>query len=125
MFSLKCHVVYDVVHNQKCHDVYHEECHEEYDVVVDTTYIEECQDIVTQHCQQTSQQVHHSSAVVGHNSHVVGYTGGHHGKREADADADAQLVRPDLSDGTHIIPIIDCQKNAMLQIIVQMTDSPS
>ena len=80
MFSLKCHVVYDVVHNQKCHDVYHEECHEEYDVVVDTTYIEECQDIVTQHCQQTSQQVHHSSAVVGHDSQVIhgGHTGAGH-----------------------------------------------
>ena len=71
----QCHIVYDVVHNQKCQDVYHEECHEEYDVVVDTTYIEECQDIVTQHCQQTSQQVHHSSAVVGHDSQVI--HGGH------------------------------------------------
>ena len=60
--------------------------------------------------------VHHAHA--GHPGHALG-------KREADADADAQLVRPDLSDGTHIIPIIDCQKNAMLQIIVQMTNSPS
>ena len=61
---------------------------------------------------------HHAHAHAGHPGHALG-------KREADADADAQLVRPDLSDGTHIIPIIDCQKNAMLQIIVQMTNSPS
>merc|ERR1711915_124536 len=31
-----------------------QECHEEYDVVVDTTYIEECQDIITTHCHETS-----------------------------------------------------------------------
>ena len=87
MFCFQCHTVYDVVHNQKCHDVYHEECHEEYDVVVDTTYIEQCQDIVTQHCQQTHTKVHHSSAVVGHDSHVVSHGhGGYHGKREAEAE---------------------------------------
>merc|ERR1712117_207370 len=62
-------------------------CHEEYDTIVDTTYIEQCQDIVTQHCQQVSKQVHHSSAVVGHDTQVVAH--GHHGKREAEADAEA------------------------------------
>merc|ERR1719282_466232 len=62
-----------------------QECHEEYDVIVDTTYIEECQDIVTQHCSQTHTQVHHSSAVVGHDSHVVSHGhSGYHGKREAE-----------------------------------------
>merc|ERR1712038_1237297 len=66
-----------------------QECHEEYDVVVDTTYIEECQDIVTQHCQETHQQVHHSSAVVGHDSQVISHGSGYH-KRDADAEAEAE-----------------------------------
>merc|ERR1711892_1134734 len=80
-------------HQQKhCHTKYNikleQACHEEYDVIVDTTYIEECQDIVTQHCQETSQQVHHSSAVVGHDSQIVSH--GHSGylKREAKAEAE-------------------------------------
>ena len=72
---VQCHVVYDVVHDNHC-ETYHEEvCHEEYDVVVDTTYIEECADTVTQHCQSHDQQVHHSSAVVGHDSQLI--VGGH------------------------------------------------
>merc|ERR1712128_307141 len=50
-----------------------QECHEEYDVIVDTTYIEECQDIITTQCHETSQQVQHSSAVVGHDSQVVSH----------------------------------------------------
>merc|ERR1712142_2695 len=73
-----------------------QECHEEYDVVVDTTYIEECQDIITTHCQETSQQISHSSAVVGHDSKVVahghsgyGYGGYGIGKRDADAEPKA------------------------------------
>merc|ERR1711913_17269 len=75
-----CHTKYNIAYEQACH--------QEYDVIVDTTYVEECQDIVTQHCQQTSQQVHHSSAVVGHDSHVLahGHVGYH--KREAEAEAE-------------------------------------
>merc|ERR1719309_1408004 len=38
-----------------------------------------------EHSHQVSQQVHHSSGVVGHNTHVVPGGHGHHGKREADA----------------------------------------
>merc|ERR1739848_845461 len=76
---------------KQCHKVpqqhNRQECHEEYDVVVDTTYIEKCQDIVTQHCQETHTKVHHSSAVVGHDSHVVSHGhGGYHGKMEAEAE---------------------------------------
>merc|ERR1712121_609943 len=78
-------------HQQKhCHTKhnikYEQACHEEYDVVVDTTYIEECQDIITTHCEETSQQVHHSSAIVGHDSQVVahGHAGYGYGKREAE-----------------------------------------
>ena len=62
-------------------------CHQEYDTIVDTTYIEECQDIVTQHCNSVSKQVSHSSAVVGHDSQVVSHGHGY-GKREAEADAE-------------------------------------
>merc|ERR1712033_150603 len=51
--------------------------------VVDTTYIEECEDIVTEHCEEVHQQVHHSSQVVGHDSQVIhGGHGGHYGKRD-------------------------------------------
>merc|ERR1712243_310019 len=36
-----------------------QECHEEYDVIVDTTYIEECEEIVTTHCEEEHTQVDH------------------------------------------------------------------
>ena len=62
-----------------------QECHEEYDVIVDTTYIEECQDIITEHCNSVSQQVHQSSAVVGHDSQVISHGHGY-GKRDAEAE---------------------------------------
>ena len=42
---------YQTQHCQTKYQVrYEEECHQEYDVVVDTTYTQECQDIVTKHC---------------------------------------------------------------------------
>merc|ERR1712106_54077 len=45
--------------------------------VVDTTYIEECEEIITTHCEETHEKVHHSTHVVGHDSQVVAH--GHHG----------------------------------------------
>ena len=46
---------------KQCHKVPQQHnrqvCHQEYDTIVDTTYIEQCQDIVTQHCQETHKQV--------------------------------------------------------------------
>jgi len=103
--SQVCHAVPE----QVCHDVPEQVCHTETDSVVETTYVEKCQDIVTQHCSQTHQTVHTSSAVVGHAvghavaGHavaapavgVVGRAGlvGHHlGKREAEAEADAEAT---------------------------------
>ena len=68
-----------------------QECHEEFDIQIHVTYLEECEEVVTQHCQEVTRQVHHSSQVVGHDSQVVshghgGYSSsGHHGKREAEA----------------------------------------
>merc|ERR1711970_1108821 len=79
-----CHTEYSVRIEESCHDEYDEECHEEYDTVVDTTYVEECQDIVTQHCHETTQQVHHSAAVVGQDSHVVPQGHAGYSKRAAD-----------------------------------------
>jgi len=84
----QCHTTYDVKYDTECQTYYDQACHEEYDVVVDTTYVEECQDIVTQHCEQVSKQVHHSSAVVGHDSQVVSHGHSGYGKREAKAEAE-------------------------------------
>merc|ERR1711970_1198981 len=80
----QCHTKYDIKLDTACQTYYDQACHEEDDVVVDTTYMEEGQDIVTQHCQETSQQVHHSSAVVGHDSQVVAHGHAGYGKREAE-----------------------------------------
>merc|ERR1712074_172016 len=81
---------YEYGYNQKhCHTKYNvkydQQCHEEYDTIVDTTYTEQCQDIVTQHCNSVSQKVHHSSAVVGHDSQVISHGHGY-GKRDAEAE---------------------------------------
>ena len=35
-----------------------EECHQEYDTVVETTYVEQCRDIVSQHCSPVPAKVH-------------------------------------------------------------------
>ena len=64
-----CHTKYNIKYDQKC------------DTIVDTTYIEKCEDIVTQHCSETHTQVHKSSHVVGHDSYKV--HGGYH-KRDAE-----------------------------------------
>merc|ERR1712055_652622 len=92
---------------QNSRQVPREVCHEEYDVVVDTTYVQDCQDIVTQECHQVSQSVQPHSRVVGHNSQIIaGGHGGHagygygYGKREADAEPEAD-ADADASYGSH------------------------
>merc|ERR1712212_1425030 len=81
-----CHTEYDTKIDTACHTEQDQVCHTEFDTVVDTTYVEDCQDIVTEQCHQVSQQVHHSSGVVGHDSQVLpGSYGGHPvGRREAE-----------------------------------------
>ena len=79
---------YNVKIEQSCHDEFDQDCHQEFDTVVDTTYVEECRDIITQHCPETHQQVHHSSAVVGHDSEVVSHGQSGYGKREVTAEAE-------------------------------------
>ena len=62
------------------------ECHVEYDIVEDVTYIEECEYVVTTHCEEEHETVQHSSQVVGHDVqkfHEGHHHGGHHHKREA------------------------------------------
>merc|ERR1712071_401381 len=58
----------------------HEECYVDYDIVVDVTYIEECEYVVITHCEEEHEQVFHNSHIVGHESEVVGeYHHGHEG----------------------------------------------
>merc|ERR1711888_314092 len=72
-------------HGPKCHDKKDKQCHKipksqkhkECKKIVDTTYIEECEEVVHTHCEEEHKQVHHSSHVVGHDSHVEHY--GHTG----------------------------------------------
>merc|ERR1712106_170673 len=99
----QCHDKKD--HN--CHKIpkqsAHDECHVEYDVVVDVTYIEECEYVVTTHCQEEHQQVHHSSHVVGHDSQVVGVHHGDHShggyhKRAAEAGSHGYSSGPHCED---------------------------
>ena len=70
---------------KKCVKVPHHHPHDECEVVVDIVYIEECEQVVSTHCQQEFTVVHHEAHVVGHDSHVVGHHGhGYHHKRDAD-----------------------------------------
>merc|ERR1711937_1033136 len=126
-YAPRCHLTYDVVTSKECHAVPETVCHTEhvtnyvtkpeeqcttqYHTVVDTTYVEECQDIVTQHCTHTHVTTQAHSTVVDHvvgapvNPHVVAHHDVHApalalapphphphpvAKREADADAEAE-----------------------------------
>merc|ERR1712025_1058732 len=74
-------------------------CHQEYDIIVDTTYIENCEEIVRTHCEEQHTQVHHSSQVVGHDSHKIhgGYSHGYH-KRDAEAGHQGYSSGPHCKD---------------------------
>ena len=48
-----------------------QECHQEYDEIVDTTITEHCEEVITTTCQQTSTKAIHTRHVVGHDSKVV------------------------------------------------------
>merc|ERR1712236_79157 len=54
--------------DHKCHkkpkQQEHEECHVEYDIVVDVTEIEECEYVVITHCEEEHEQVYHKSHIV-------------------------------------------------------------
>ena len=53
----KCHQNVDKQCHQKPIQKERQECHEEYDVVIDTVYHEQCEDVVTRHCQYSHTQV--------------------------------------------------------------------
>ena len=67
---------------KQCHKIPHHAAHDDCEVIVDVTYIEECEHIVSTHCHEDHTKVHHESHVVGHDSHVVAHE--HYGKRDAD-----------------------------------------
>merc|ERR1712106_848070 len=119
----ECHTVVKQVPEQQCATHAQQECHQEeqcnthYQTVVDTTYVEECQDIITHHCTETSATTQTHSAVVGHvvggpvdvhaagplgvhapgplgvhapGPHALPHAGAHQvGKRDAEADPEA------------------------------------
>merc|ERR1711862_499397 len=49
----------------------HEECYVDYDIIVDVTYIEECEYVVITHCNEEHEQVYHNSHIVKGESEVV------------------------------------------------------
>jgi hypothetical protein len=72
-----------IVSDQKCTE--EQQCTTKLEIVVDTTHVEECQDVVTQTCTETKVTVHNHQAVVGHESHgtvevaaPVALAAGHH-----------------------------------------------
>merc|ERR1712183_1157315 len=77
--------------DQQCHkkpkQQEHEECYVDYDIIVDVTYIEECEYVVITHCSEEHEQVYHNSHIVKGESEVVdahheSYAGDYH-KRSA------------------------------------------
>merc|ERR1711970_172497 len=59
--DVQCTLNYNIVHEEKCH--HKQVCHEEHEVVVTTTLIEECEDIVTKHCHNEHKNVYHTTNV--------------------------------------------------------------
>merc|ERR1712243_426499 len=49
----------------------HEECYVDYEIVVDVTYIEECQYVTKTYCHEEQESRYHHSRIVGHDSRVV------------------------------------------------------
>merc|ERR1712029_730401 len=105
--DVQCTLNYNIVHEEKCH--HKQVCHEEHEVVVTTTLIEECEDIVTKHCHNEHKNVYHTTNVVGHDTAVVGHEVGHtyHGKREAESGPDCQ---EHVEKKCHKKPIQDSHK---------------
>merc|ERR1712183_473895 len=61
--------------DQQCHkkpkQQEHEECYVDYGIIVDVTYIEECEYVVITHCSEEHEQVYHNSHIVKGESEVV------------------------------------------------------
>ena len=59
-----CHDKKDHQCHKKPKQQEHEECYVDYDIIVDVTYIEECEYVVITHCQEEHEQVYHNSHIV-------------------------------------------------------------
>merc|ERR1712029_992698 len=82
-----CHDKKDHQCHKKPKQQEHEECYVDYDIIVDVTYIEECEYVVITHCNEEHEQVYHNSHIVKGESEVVDahhedYAGDYH-KRSA------------------------------------------
>merc|ERR1711970_109805 len=110
--NVQCTLTYDIVHEEKCHE--EEVCHEEHEVIVTTTLVEECEDIVTKHCKSEYKHVHHSETVVGEDSRVVGHEEGqrYYGKRAAEVADESHHGSHSHSSGPHCEEKVDkkCHK---------------
>merc|ERR1712236_50170 len=116
----------------QCHKVpkqqHHEECYVDYDIIVDVTYIEECEYVVITHCEEEHEQVYHNSHIVGGESQVVdahhesyghgGYGHGGYHKRSAQPggtghqchDKKEQQCHKHPKENTRKIPKQTCKK---------------
>merc|ERR1711864_5484 len=54
----RCHTVNEYRTEQSCHSEHYESCHTEYKTHVETSYVNDCHDVVTKNC---SPQAHHTS----------------------------------------------------------------
>merc|ERR1711931_547771 len=94
--------------DQQCHKIpkeqEHEECYVDYEIVVDVTYIEECQYVTKTYCHEEQESRYHHSRIVGHDSRVVDeYHADHYGhddyhKRSADAGEYGYYSGPKCED---------------------------
>merc|ERR1712183_911106 len=53
--------------------------------IVDTIYIEECEEIIHPVCEEAHQQYHHSQHVAGHESNVVAGSAGFHEEHQGES----------------------------------------
>jgi hypothetical protein len=94
--------------DQQCHKIpkeqEHEECYVDYEIIVDVTYIEECQYVTKTYCHEEQESRYHHSRIVGHDSRVVDeYHADHYGqndyhKRSADAGEYGYYSGPKCED---------------------------
>merc|ERR1712029_214773 len=77
----------------------HEECYVDYEIVVDVTYIEECQYVTKTYCHEEQESRYHHSRIVGHDSRVVDeYHADNYHKRSADAGEYGYYSGPKCED---------------------------
>merc|ERR1712098_387893 len=92
-----CHDKKDHQCHKKPKQQEHEECFVDYDIIVDVTYIEECEYVVITHCSEEHEQVYHSSHIVKGESGVVDarhedYAGDYHKRSPNPGTMDTPVV---------------------------------